>query len=94
MTLERIHKVLDEVLGPRLLDNTEEGEPRIDRNFVVDILMDYMYNNKDRQFVVESLKSIIGERMSVLELCAMLEEVDCLREKPDEYSDTGRTDNP
>ena len=80
MTVEKIQEVLDQVLGPRLVDTDDDGEARINRQFVVDILMDYLQNNRDRQFVVESLKSIIGEKLSVLELCAMIEEIDCLRE--------------
>ena len=80
MSLEAINKILDEVMGPRLMDFDDENKPRIDRDYVVDILMDYLYNNRDRQFVVDALQSVIGSRLSVLELCAMLEEVDCLRE--------------
>lgn len=80
MTIEKVHKLLDEVLGPRFNDNGDDGEPRMDRNYVADIVMDYLHNNRDRQFVVESLKPILGERMSILELCAMMEEVDTLKE--------------
>lgn len=80
MSLEAIHKILDEIMGPSLVDTDDEYKPRVDRNYVVDILMDYLYNNRDRQFVVEALQSIIGDRLSILELCAILEEVDCLRE--------------
>lgn len=88
MTLEKVHAVLDSVMGPRLNDYGDDGEPRVDRTFVVDILMDYLHNNRDRQFVVDALQSIIGERMSVLELCSLLEEVDCLREGRDEHKPT------
>lgn len=84
MTIDKIHVVLDSVLGPRLVDTDDEGKDRIDRNFVADILMEYLHNNKDRQFVIESLQFIVGEKLSVLELCAMLEEIDCLREGSNE----------
>lgn len=80
MTIENIHKILDEILGPRLMDTGDDHEPRIDRDYVVDILMDYMYNNRDRHYVVETLQTIIGTKMSFLELCALIEEVDCLKE--------------
>lgn len=80
MTIDKIHEVLDSVLGNRLNDVDQSGEPRLDRNFIADILMDYAQNNKDRQFVIDSLQSIVGDHLSILELCSMLEDVDVLRE--------------
>ena len=80
MTIEKVNQVLDSVLGPSFTDTGDDGEPRINRTFVADVMMDYLTNNRDRQFVIQSLQSIIGEKMSILELCAMIEEIDCLRE--------------
>lgn len=80
MSLVKINKVLDDILGRRF---GIEGEAvSAERQLIIDVLMDFYKNDKDEFFVTESLKHLLEkEEITLFDLFGLIGAVGALKDK-------------
>jgi hypothetical protein len=79
MSLEKVCKIVDDVLGTSYANGVVEEETKETRSFVIGILMDYLYNDKAPEYVYMVLKDKNISGVTVLEIAALIGEMDELK---------------
>ena len=72
--LEEIDKLLDEFLDDSLFIEQK-------REFIKDVLFDYISSEKDKQYIVQSLGHLLGDHLSLLQIALFIEEAEKIKRR-------------